>query len=108
MLILIDSIHEWMPATTSVVAGIKKPEQRRYYLADLPARALIVCRNGLELEALHGKILDAVIGWDSGIVGPARLAGKKQTKITLFRVESGPVYDRTLSSILDNAPHGTD
>ena len=86
-------------------ASAEYGDTRRYYCAAAPLRAILVCRNGLELTDLIGRVVDAQVGNDPGWRDFVREgnAGVFHTKITVYRRVPGRWQD-TLSRILDRAP----
>jgi len=100
MILLLDQIDAWEHISTLPTAD----GERRYYLAAAPMRALLVCRAGLRLANLRGQVVDALVGWDRGDVGFARMPGERQTKITIFGRASGASSAARLSNVLKDAP----
>lgn len=79
-------------------------DARTYYLIPTPAGdAIVVCRNGLKLEALANQIVDCALGNDVAQVGFANEAqiGQQRTKITIYRVVTQPQPRQSLSQILN-------
>jgi hypothetical protein len=82
-------------------------ERRRYYCTDRddPCLAMIVCRDGRDLFALAGAVVDASIGWDPGTPEHVHHGNRRHTKITIRGLAIDGGYDpETLTSILENAP----
>ena len=81
-------------------------ETRRYYAAHPPYLLIVVCRNGLSLDALSGCIVDASIGWDAGRPGYVlpENEGRRHTKITVYRVLERPQDLKRLSEVMAAAP----
>jgi hypothetical protein len=110
VLLLIDDITPWRFLAWQRV-GI---ERRGYWLAELPARALLVTRNGLDLAALAGKTVDALVGWEKVQPGFGHTPDTWQTKITVFAVEQESwsrgqeSAETSLSILLQRAPHIAD
>lgn len=84
---------------------------RKYYLASRSSGklALLVCQNGLDLDTLHGRIVDASIGWDNGTRGFCQdeHVGRRQTKISLRHEVSDDIGGQrtvSLSRLLRDAP----
>ena len=75
-------------------------EQRTYYLAPLPYRALLVLRNGVTLEAARNALVDVAVGMDRADPGFAHDPGIVQLKITVFRVVRDATHDTTLSALV--------
>ena len=73
----------------------------RRYLANAPARAIVVFDNGLNLEALTGAVVEAESGLEMGLVGfvRPRNVGLPHNKITISRRVDGPP-DTMLSRLL--------
>lgn len=119
MLIRIDQAARKFRFVTQANHG----DGQRYYCASPPLRAILVCRNGLDLHDLIGRIVDANIGNERGMLGFVQEAniGKQHTKITIYRalVQSTPssrdwarlgsdssAPARALSDVLHRAPKG--
>ncbi len=68
--------------------------------------ALVVCRNGLLLPDLAGRLVDAVIGWDRGYPGYVHVTSRVHSKVTIHRVLTfqQATHVKTLSDILRDAP----
>lgn len=81
---------------------------RRYYVARKTAGRLmiIVCRDGLDLFEMIGKIADTTIGWDAGTIGFVQedRIGRQHSKLTIFRILYGENYDLTLNQVFNRAP----
>jgi len=81
-------------------------DQRRDYTADGDRLALLILRNGLDLAAVTGQVVDAALGWDRA----TEPIGSRRTKITCYRMvlnahSHGPMGRiRSLSRILKSAP----
>lgn len=108
MILLIDAIGEWEYISVAAYLVDKDQpdgpmENRTYYLAKAPKRALVVCKNNLRLGNLHRRIVDARLGWDTGIPGFCRIPTERQTKITIYRIVSN-APENTLTRILNRAP----
>ena len=91
-------INEWY--------GNGGTEHRKYYAENGDRRALLVLRNGLDLAAITGLIVDSSIGWEQGVSRFSRLenVGKRHTKITVYRIVYDQVRAKTLSTVLAQAP----
>jgi hypothetical protein len=86
--------------------GETNGRHRRYYCANAPIRAIIVCDNNLDLRMLIGRVIDANVGNDNGwreFVREGNI-GQRHTKITLRRVSDSPRADRYLSQVVQDAP----
>lgn len=84
---------------------------RRYYCANAPYRALLVCDNGLDLNQLIGCVADCNLGWDEGWREFVREgnARRRHTKITIRRkAQNQDARARLLSAIVRDAPKDTD
>ena len=81
-------------------------EVSRYYVALAPARAILVCRNGLELRELANGCVDARLGYEDAWRDFARdgNGGKRHAKITIYRKVAGKRNAVSLSDVLGNAP----
>ncbi len=83
-------------------------ERRRYHctLPEDQARALVVVRNGMLLEDLAGRLVDATLGWDKGTRGFVFDVSRLHSKVTIHRVLTfqQAVNAKTLSDILRDAP----
>ena len=79
---------------------------RRYYVALAPARAILVCRGGLEISDLTNCHVDAGLGHEDAWRDFARDGneGKRHSKITIYRKVSARRGVDSLSVVLDNAP----
>ena len=88
--------------TTSTEHG----DLRTYYVAKKPKRMIIVCRNGLTLESVYGKVVDANVGKDSGYPGfvHQEYEGKPNTKVTIRKVVNEQ-HELKLRDILTKAYH---
>jgi len=75
-------------------------EQRTYYLAPLPYRALLVLRNSVTLEAARNAVVDVAVGMDRADPGFAHDPGIVQLKITVFRAVRDATPDTTLSALM--------
>jgi len=104
MVILVDrgGVESFTYRTSSAEWG----DVRRYCCARAPVRAVLVCRNGLELHELAGQVVDAQVGDDAGWRDFVREgnAGKVHTKVTVYRRVSGARAERSLAVILARAP----
>jgi hypothetical protein len=82
---------------------------RRYYCAATPHRAIIVCRNGLDLIGLVDRVVDARVGNDQGVRGfvRERNVGRRHSKITIYHVSQKTRFDATLAGVLSKAPCDT-
>lgn len=85
---------------------LREQDTRRYYCARAPYRAILVARNGLDLQVLAGQVVDVRVGNDDGWRDFVREgnAGHLHTKITIYRVVQTRRYDHRLSGILDDSP----
>lgn len=81
-------------------------DTRRYYCAAAPYRAIVVARNGVEVLALRGQVVDAQVGNDTGFREFVRAGndGQQHSKITVYRVLPGQEHDATLSELIRQAP----
>jgi hypothetical protein len=82
-------------------------DPRRYYVTkrDDSRLAMVVCRAGLDLFALGGKVVDASIGWDAGTPEYVHHGNRRHTKITIYGMAiDGGYSPETLTSILEKAP----
>ena len=79
---------------------------RRYYVALAPARAILVCRKGLELRDLANCCVDARLGYEDAWRDFVRdgNGGKRHTKVTVYRKVDGKRSAVSLSDVLGNAP----
>jgi hypothetical protein len=84
MIIQIDRIDRF-DLISELPAPDGSGELRRYYVASAPYRALIVCRHGLALSDIQSHYVDASSGRDRGDPGFARIPGKPQSKLTIYR-----------------------
>jgi hypothetical protein len=96
MKILIDGlIHQATFLTSTTEYG----DERRYYEI---GQVLIVCRNGLNLQSLIRRIVDAQVGWDTAMAGftvDEGQIGQRRTKITIYRVVNSR-YDVRLNELI--------
>jgi hypothetical protein len=84
---------------------------RRYYCANAPYRAILICDNGLDLHQLIGCVVDCNLGWDEGWREFVREGNARQrhTKITIRRkAQNQDAHARLLSAIVRDAPRDTD
>jgi hypothetical protein len=81
-------------------------DHRRYYTAAAPIRAIVVCRNGLELHDLAGQVVDAQVGHDLGWRDFVRPGNEDHlhSKVTVYRRLPFTQPQRTLSDLLAQAP----
>ena len=81
--------------------GRETSDYCRHYLANAPARAIVVFDNGLNPEALTGAVVEAESGLEMGLVGLVRPhnVGWPHTKITITQRVDGPP-DTLLSRLL--------
>ena len=105
---LFDLIHE-------IPGEILVADHRRYYVATGDRLALLVLRNGLDLETITDQVVDARLGWDHAVepFAPEGDVGLRRTKITIYRRvinahPNGPMGGiRFLSTILKSTPKRT-
>ena len=97
MILHFDTVIAWQRISQLVM---KTGEQRTYYLAPLPYRALLVLRNGVTLEAARNAIVDVAVGMDRADPGFAHDPGIVQLKITVFRVVRDATPETTLSALV--------
>ena len=105
---LFDLIHE-------IPGEILVADHRRYYVATGDRLALLVLRNGLDLETITDQVVDARLGWDHAVeqFAPAADVGLRRTKITVYRRvinahPNGPMGSiKFLSTLLQSAPKRT-
>lgn len=75
-------------------------DQRRYYEL---GSILIVCRNGLELASLAGRVVDARVGEDTaypGFTADESRVGQRRSKVTIYRaLPPNTRYKKRLSEI---------
>ena len=81
--------------------GRETSDHCRHYLADAPARAIVVFDNGLNAESLTGAVVEAESGLEMGFAGYVRSCnvGRPHSKITISRRVNGPP-DTMLSRLL--------
>jgi hypothetical protein len=82
-------------------------DQRRYYVTNAGdlARCIVVCRDGLDLGDLRGRIVDANVGNECGVPGFVfeNEVGLLHSKVTIYRFLGGRSFDCTLSQLLANS-----
>lgn len=102
MRLLIDTPAAFRYRTQTAEYG----DLRHYYCAHAPYRAIVVCRHGLELLDLTGKVVDAAVGHDAGWREFVRLGNEdtRHSKITVYRVLNGATPEERLSQVLSRAP----
>ena len=97
MILRFDTVIAWQRISQlTMLTG----EQRTYYLAPLPHRALLVLRNGVTLEAARNAIVDVAVGMDRADPGFAHDPGIEQLKITVFRLVRDATPETTLSVLV--------
>jgi hypothetical protein len=76
-------------------------DRRHYYSAQEPYRAILICRNGLELNDLAGQVVDALVGEERSERPFAREAnvGQRHTLITLYGVLPDIPPEKTLAQV---------
>ena len=97
MILRFDTVIAWQR-----ISQLTMPtgEQRTYYLAPLPYRALLVLRNSVTLEAVRSAVVDVAVGMDRADPGFAHEPGIEQLKITVFRVARDATPETTLSALV--------
>jgi hypothetical protein len=84
---------------------------RRYYVAEPWLRFVLATRNGLALDDLAGRIVDAGVSWVEG--GPSLChehhVGRQMIRITVYRLAAGGTgrgrnRATTLSEVMAGAP----
>ena len=72
-------------------ASTEYGDTRRYYCAAPPYRAILVCRNGLDLLDLRGRVVDARVGYEDAWREFCRPGNenRRHTKITIYRALAG-------------------
>ena len=77
-------------------------DRRRIYSAPAPYRAILICRNGLELESLVGEVVDAFITEERGTLPFEREVnvGLWSTQISIFGRLPNTLPEITLGQIL--------
>lgn len=83
-------------------ASTEHGDSRTYYTGAAPLRAIVVCRNGLDVHTATGQVADAAIGSERGWAGFVRAGneGTLHTKITIYRLLPSSRPERRLSAIL--------
>jgi len=81
--------------------GCETSDHRRHYLADAPARAVVVFDIGLNPESLTGAVVEAESGLEMGSAVYIRShnTGLPHSKISIYRRVDGPP-DTMLSRLL--------
>lgn len=82
-------------------------DRRRYYVVENSAiRFLLVARRGIEPQTLAGCVVDANVGWETGMQGFCyeRHVGKRITKVTVYGKLPDRKAEATLSDIIAGAP----
>ena len=97
MILRFDTVIAWQRISQLTM---ETGEQRTYYLAPLPHRALLVLRNGVTLETARNAVVDVAVGMDRADPGFAHDPGIVQLKITVFRVVRDATPDTTLSALV--------
>ena len=96
-----EDVNAWAHINTQLVRG----EERNYYVAPAPSRAIVVCRYGLRLQNLLGTTTLACLhpSLDRADLGFTRYPGRPQRKLTIYRRCRGQ-YELMLSDFLADAP----
>ena len=102
---LFSLIHE-------IFGELRVTDHRRCYVTGGDCLAILVLRNGFELQTLTGQVADAAVGWDKVAEPFARPedVGEFHITITCYRIvlnahSHGPLGRiHSLSTILQSAP----
>ena len=75
--------------------------RRHCYRAREPYRAILICRNGLELSDLTGQVVDALVSEEQGELPFAHEAsvGQQHIVITLYGVLPDTPPEKTLAQV---------
>ena len=85
-------------------------DHRRMYMHTGDRPVILVLRNGLDLRAIAGQVVDAVPEWEqaSSQFSCVDDLGKQQTRITIYRiVRNAPKDVKSLSRILNTTSRRT-
>lgn len=85
-------------------------DRRRAYSAPEPYRAVLVCRNSLELGVLIGPVVDAFISevqGESPFVREANV-GQPHTQVSIFECLPDTPAERTLAQVLASGRRNDD
>ena len=92
MILRFDTVIAWQRISQLTM---ETGEQRTYYLAPLPHRALLVLRNGVTLEAARNAIVDVAVGMDRADPGFAHDPGIEQPSVYWYAaVHRAPIARR--------------
>ena len=92
MILRFDTVIAWQRISQLTM---ETGEQRTYYLAPLPHRALLVLRNGVTLETARNAVVDVAVGMDRADPGFAHDPGIEQPSVYWYAaVHRAPIARR--------------